>query len=662
MTPSTVPSISPTIAPSDSPTSSPTGSPTSNSLSNASFRLLNSLTGSVISELDSGGNVDLSSNPFVTIEVVTTSSVGSVQFILSYSTKTSMFRGLASTETFVDNSSPFVATAATGSIGYEPLNLSVGQYNLETTAFSGSDASGDVTGIVSLSFSVSDGANSTSSSTSVQSLSTAKVVGVVSSTFVSSISFAAVGVVSVIASLGNHETSVTSIISRLYINLFQYMQFLGMLSLMVGNAPEYYRNFYSGFTWTLGLVKFGLWEAVFGSWYSCSGITQEEKNASAFFTVMDELGLTQCQVFLTSFGMYVLINVVIVVFFCLILAVCIVYHRVKDFELIRFSTLKIWYLKTFFKFTMLGWSALLLTAAFQISLTSSAGIGPYVLAWVTVFVICGGVLTIGAVKLFPLSNFAPQNFDKTMETYGPFCDEFIVPAFRMFFVVILLRRAIEGIAVGTLRSDAVAQYSVLLGALFVLLCLVVFLRPYLHKLEFFVMSFVTTVQSTPSTAPSNTPTAIPSSQPSVAPSAVPSGSPSAVPSSVAPSAVPSSSPSTAPSDAPTAIPSSSPSVVPSNSPSTAPSDTPTSVPSSSPSVSPSAVPSGPPSNVPSTVAPSAVPSCSDKFVSVLRFYFCFLPSSRRVCLSLLLSVGNGFVCILRIDSRQDHSNGVRFQV
>jgi hypothetical protein len=502
LTPTAAPSTTPSTAPSQTPTAVPTTAPTlaPSVVADLSVIVIDVQTGSTVTTLVNGASINTLNYPeFTLILVSSLTSIQSVKFVInSFGTSSNSVKVKATTQTVIDNSSPWSASDYVDG-QYEPLELELGQYTIFVTAYDQQNAQGQELGNSSTAFNVVQGSGNDleqDSTTAVSDPSLGQTLGVVGSSFVTGVSCAALatGVFSAAAAPNSGMTVVTAQSSSMFMGMFGYMQFLGTLPLMQGNEqPDYYQNFYSGFSWTLGLVSpksVGNW---FDSWYTCDAFSVQETTSSSFFSVMDKIGLKSCQVFMISLIAFALLEIVILLLFIILIICCATVFRLKGNRPVPYSQILIWYLRVALKAGVIGFSALILTASFQISVGTGATI-LQILAWITVFA-CFGLVIFGVYKLLPWHKYDDDQLNKVLGIYGALCDDFILPTFRLFFVVILMRRAIEGIAVATLRTDNAAQYAIIIPAVVILLLLVVFMRPYMHKLEYRVAIMLGTVQA-----------------------------------------------------------------------------------------------------------------------------------------------------------------------
>jgi hypothetical protein len=257
---------SPTTAPTQNPTTSPTATPSRRIFGDATFQLIDANSQKPLKPLSSGSKFDSFLYQSITIKLYCSdySEINQVVFQLSSISSTS-FRGLdAYFYEYTSTSNPFSMTPVDSSGG---LNLSTGQYSLSAMAYSSDNVMLDSTDFT---FSAVEGSQvQTQNSSEVPSQSTAKAIALTLSGSLATVSAATGGVTIALSAVGiAQQTTVVTQTGTMFVNLFHYMQFLGSVSLMAGNgSPDFYRQFLSGFTWTLGLVHMDFWSTLFGSWF-----------------------------------------------------------------------------------------------------------------------------------------------------------------------------------------------------------------------------------------------------------------------------------------------------------------------------------------------------------------------------------------------------------
>jgi hypothetical protein len=498
-----LPTVSPSPAPSNAlaqtetiaPTIAPTLSPTI--IAELTILVIDVETGSTIATLENGASINTLKNPDFTLLLLSSyTSIQSAKFVISSRVNSSNLLGVkAVSETIIDNSAPFSASGYVNG-EYQPLDLELGQYSISVAAYDQPNAQGQEIGKASTSFAVIQGNADDNSTATVPDPSLSKTLGVVSSSLVTGVSCAALttGVFSAAGAPHTGVTVVTAQSSSMFMGMVGYMQFLGTLPLMQGTEqPDYYQNFYSGFSWTLGIVSPRSVGNLFESWYTCDSFNIEETTSSSFFSVMDKIGLKSCQVFMISLIAFAGLEITILLVFIILIICCATLFRFKGNRPVPYSRIIIWYFRVALKAGVLGFSALILTASFQISVGTGDTI-LQVLAWITVFA-CFGLVIFGVYKLLPWHKYDEEELNRVLGIYGALCDDFILPPFRLFFVVILMRRAIEGIAVATLRTNNAAQYATIIPAVVIFLLLVVFIKPYAHELEYRVAIMLGIVQA-----------------------------------------------------------------------------------------------------------------------------------------------------------------------
>eukprot|EP00475_Leptophrys_vorax_P007237 TRINITY_DN14587_c0_g1_i17.p1 TRINITY_DN14587_c0_g1~~TRINITY_DN14587_c0_g1_i17.p1 ORF type:complete len:956 (-),score=157.01 TRINITY_DN14587_c0_g1_i17:413-2995(-) len=487
ISPTAVTTVSPSEVPSVGPTATPTSSPTTTVFV---VNVVNTQTGEVIMTLANGSSISTLDYPDITLVVETTDTqIQSVEFILSadsfansINSRDAGARNLQLRETYrtIDNSAPFSATSEVNGT-YEPLGVPLGSYSVVVTGYSGENATGTQLGSAQQSFSVSQSSNSTENTATthpVADQSVARSVGIVVSTVAASV--CAAGMM-ISATAQDDAKAASAEIAVLSQKLFSYLQFLSSLSMMVGNLqPEDYRNYFSGFAWTMGWVTPGPIQSVFNNWFNCAAFTQEEIDSTSIFSTMNKVGLRTCQVFMVSFTIFILIQIIIMLLFAFLFSIATCKSFIKK-QPLPFTELITKYVRFAVKVCVASFPALILTAAFQISIGTGALI-LQILAWLALFLLLG-VIGYGILKLLPWHKYQDEERQKVLLSWGTLCEGLIVPMCRLFFVIVLMRQAIQSIAIATLRTDVAAQFAMVLAGVFLMFVGICVVRPFEEKLE-----------------------------------------------------------------------------------------------------------------------------------------------------------------------------------